>query len=188
MRTGTKHLVSLIVTGAFAVLAIGSGTKKEQSGAAPGEPTATQAGAAAKPATVAKIGDEVKFDDSTWVVLDAKLAGKTLKSNNQFQEDAKTEGKFVVVRFKVTNKTNKEERIMDQPKLVDSKGREFKHVDSQAFYVSPKAKTLGLEALPSSLAKEFSAVYEVAADSGGLQFQARALSAFGDKTLVDLAL
>jgi hypothetical protein len=36
--------------------------------------------------------------------------------------------------------------------------------------------------------KEFYAMYEVPTDAKELKFQARALSAFGDKTLVDLGL
>ncbi len=47
---------------------------------------------------------------------------------------------------------------------------------------------MGLKALPASITKEFQAVYEVPADAKSIKFQARALSAFGDKKLVDLGL
>ncbi len=92
----------------------------------------------------------------------------------------------MLVHFKVKNLTNKEDRIMDQPKVIDSKGREFSPYDHQAFFVPKNAKTLSLEALPPSLAKEFWGVYEVAADSAGLSYQARALALGGDKKLVAL--
>jgi len=94
------------------------------------------------------IGDVVKFDDSKWIVVAAKDNGSILKSNNMFQKEASTDGKFITVRFKVKNLT--------------------------------------LEALPPSMYKEFYAVYEVPSDAVGFRFQARALSAFGDKILVNL--
>jgi len=135
-----------------------------------------------------KIGDEINFEDSKWVVLDAKNLGSEAKSNNQFQESAKSSGKFILVKFKVLNKTNKEERIMSHPKLVDSKGREFKKYDMQSFYIPKDAESLTMSALPSGIEKEFYALYEVPSDATGIQFEARELSAFGDEQLVDLEL
>lgn len=137
----------------------------------------------------AKIGDEISFDnDSTWVVLSAEDKGNSLTSNNQFVKDAQTDGKFILVRFKVSNLTNKEERLFSGPKLIDSKGREFKSYDKQSFFIPKGAKTMSLEAIPAGLPREFYAVYEVPADANGLRFQARDLkSAFRpDYKLVDL--
>lgn len=135
-----------------------------------------------------KIGDEIDFEDSKWVVLEAKNLGNEAKSNNQFQENAKSSGKFILVKFKVLNKTNKEERIMSHPKLIDSKEREFKNYDMQSSYIPKNAETLSMSALPSGIEKEFYAVYEVPSDATGLQFEARELAAFGDEQLVDLEL
>jgi hypothetical protein len=185
----------LIIFGVVMVLGIGSclvcagAASHAVKEAAKSAPTSTH-GATTPTSAVAeppaKIGETVKFDDSEWTVLDAKDKGKALKSNNEFQEGAKTDGKFVLVHFKVKNTTNKEDRIMDGPKVVDSQGREFKNYDHEAFYIPKNASTLGFEALPSSLTKDFWAVYEVAADSAGMNFEARALSAMGDKKLVGL--
>ncbi len=135
-----------------------------------------------------KIGDEVSFKDSKWVVLKAEDKGTTLRSNNQFQGDAQTTGKFILVHFKVTNLDKKEQRIINTPKLIDSTGREFKDYDNQAFFIPDGAKTMAVEALPSSLTKEFYAVYEVPADAKGLRFQTRDLtSVFSpDYKLIDL--
>jgi hypothetical protein len=135
---------------------------------------------------VHKIGDKITFDDSEWMVVSAKLLGKEAQSNNQFQKNAVTDGKFVLVSFKVKNLTNKEDRILDAPKLIDSKGREFKDYDGQMFYIPENAKTLVMDALPSNITKQFYALYEVAQDSKELKFQARPLSAFGDKVHVEL--
>ena len=133
-----------------------------------------------------KIGDKITFEDSEWMIVSAKLLGKMARSNNQFQEDAVTDGKFILVSFKIKNLTNKEDRILNAPKLIDSQGREFKDYDNEAFYIPNNAKTLIMDALPSNITKQFYALYEVAADSKQLKFQARALSAFGDTVPVEL--
>jgi hypothetical protein len=136
----------------------------------------------------AKIGDEVSFNDSTWVVLSAEDKGNTIQSNNQFQKDAETTGKFVLVHFKVTNLSKKEQRIINIPKVIDSDGREFKHHDKQTFYIPKGSETMTNKALPASLPKEFYGVYEVPADAKGLRFQTRDLSSVisPDYKLVEL--
>lgn len=144
---------------------------------------------APKEVVVAKIGEEVTFNnDSTWIVLNAENKGNFLKSNNMFQKDAQSDGKFIVVQFKVSNLTNKEERLFIGPKLIDSKGREFKHYDHESFYIPDGAKTMSLEAIPAGLPREFYAVFEVPADATGIRFQARDLkSVFSpDYKLVDM--
>jgi hypothetical protein len=116
----------------------------------------------------------------------AKDMGNRLKSNNPFQENAKTEGKYIGVQFKVTNLTKVEERIIEHPKLVDGQGREFNVLDEAAFYIPEKAKTMQLEALPPSLQRTFWAIYEVPADASGFKFQVRTLGLFPDNALVAL--
>lgn len=140
-------------------------------------------------AKAAKLGDKVSFEDSEWTVLKAEDLGSEVKSNNQFQEGLKSDGaKYIRVSFKVKNLTKKEERVMDHPKLKDSQDREFGTVDSMMFFIPKGKKTMTLEAVPSSLEKEFWAVYEVPKDSKGLMFMARELG-FGGKTHpIDLAL
>jgi hypothetical protein len=167
------------------LLACGSGRKKDG-----GDEQAKKDGQEdkGKKGAAAKIGDDVSFKDSKWVVLDAQDKGNSLKSHNSFQKDATTSGKFILVHFKVTNLSNKEERIINTPKLIDSQGREFKDFDKQTFYIPKGTEAMGLKALPASIEKEFYAVYEVPADATGLRFQARDLkSTFSpDYKLVDL--
>jgi hypothetical protein len=134
----------------------------------------------------ANMNEEIKFDDSVWVVKSAELCGKTMASNNTFQKGATTEGKFVRVQFSVKNLQNKQDSIMDHPKLMDSQGREFGLYDHASFYVPKGTKTMVLEQLPPSMTKEYWAVYEVPDDSTGIRFKARSLSAFGATKLVDL--
>jgi hypothetical protein len=139
-------------------------------------------------AKVAKVGEEVDFKDSRWIVLDVESRGTIIQPNRLLEKPITTEGKYIQVHFKVTNTTNKEDRILDLPKLFDSQGREFRQIDRQAIYVPRGTNAMGLEALPAGVVKEFYGIYEVPTEARGLKFQARALSAFGNKALVDLGL
>jgi hypothetical protein len=130
----------------------------------------------------------VKFDDSEWVVIEAKPLGAKMSPTTPFGEPAKTDGKFVYVRFKVKNLGNKQETIFDHPKVVDAKGREFDHYQQQYSYLPKGVKGMALEQLPASMTKEFGAVYEIPADATALVFQARALEFAGDKKNVVLGL
>lgn len=136
-----------------------------------------------------KIGETVTFKDSIWTVVSAKLAGKTLRAKSEFLEPAHSEdGKFVIVRFKVKNLTKSEERIIDHPKLRDAQGREFETFDGQDSYIPNGAKTMMMEALPSTMTREFWAIYEVPADATGLKFVTRSLSISPNLVPVDLGI
>lgn len=58
-----------------------------------------------------RAGDGLQFSDSVWFVLRGVDCGQTLKSNNQFHEDAATAGKFVMVCYVVENQGGKTDRI-----------------------------------------------------------------------------
>lgn len=169
------------------------GSKDAESGVSANvtpEPKADSRAAAGerKAAPAFEIGDKVDFGDSSWVVLSATDLGNTLRSNNMFLEAVETDGRFISVTFSIQNKTSKEERIMDDPVLVDSKGREFRPFDRQALYIPKNKKALTLEALPASMTREFYSIYEVAADAVELKFGARELSLAPDVKFVALRL
>jgi hypothetical protein len=192
-RNKMKHVASALLLGAFAFVAIAStGSKKsEESEKKTSDPASAGETSAKAEETVRvqKIGEVVKFDDSEWVVIEAKDLGGTAPSNNQFEKAGKTEdGKFIRVKFSIKNNGKKEDMLFDQPKLVDSQGREFGHHEKEPFYVPDGAKTLGLEKLPVGLKKEYYSVYEVPKDAKGLKFQARALEVDGKKVDVDLGI
>lgn len=138
-----------------------------------------------KPENDPKVGETVKFDDSEWVVVSGKVIGNNI---NGITGNKKTAGKFVKVEFKVTNTSKQDETILDHPKLIDDQSREFKPIDDQALYIQEPEQTLTLESLPPSLMKRFSAIYETPADSKGFRFEARALSAFGERKKVALGM
>jgi hypothetical protein len=137
----------------------------------------------------AKLGIPVTFSDCEWIVVEARNAGKELKSNSEFNEDTKTtEGRLIQVHYKVTNNTSKEEMILDRPKIVDQKGREFGPIDMESFYVPKKSKTIGLDTLQPSIAKEYWTVIEVPADAHELAFRVHGFSLVGPTRDVPLGL
>lgn len=138
-----------------------------------------------KPEARAKVGEVVTFEDSQWEVVGASTIGKQIQS---FGGDRKTGGKFLRVEFKVTNTSKQDETILDHPKVFDDQSREFKVLDDQALYVHHPEQTLTLESLPPSMMKRFTALYELPADAKGLVFEARALSAFGERRKVALGI
>lgn len=121
-----------------------------------------------------KIGDKVEFSDSEWVVEEAHDLGRVLRGN-EFTEPKHTTGKFVKVQFHIVNTTNKEEQILETPKLVDTKGRKFNQMADTALYLPDGTEELTLEQLPAGVAKTFFAIYEVAEDAKGLAFEAHSL-------------
>lgn len=130
--------------------------------------------------TTARVGD------AEWKILAFYDLGRSAKSNNMFQKDASTGGRFVEVAFEITSSLREPDRIFRQPRLRDERGRFFEHVDSQAFYVPEGKQTLTGTSLPPGVTKEFWAVYEVAADSARFDFEARSMTAFGEPGWLDI--
>lgn len=137
------------------------------------------------PETRAKVGEVVKFDDSQWEVVGASVIGNRIQG---FSGDKQTAGKFLKVDFKVTNTSKQDETILDHPRVFDDQSREFKVLDDQVLYIHEPEQALTLESLPPSMMKRFTAIYELPTDAKGLAFEARALSAFGEKRKVALGL
>ena len=130
-------------------------------------------------AAITGVGDVVTFDDSKWTVLDAEDRGSTLESTNRFLDDMTSQGRFIYVKFQVENLKNSEARVLNSPSIRDSQRREFNQIDRQSLYLPDNAKTMTMEAIPATMSREFHAIYEVAADSEGIEFLARDFSAFG---------
>lgn len=133
------------------------------------------------------VGETIKFADSEWVVAAAQDRGSTLPGGT-FSEAKRSSGKFVMVKFTVTNTTNEEEQIIDTPKLVDSRGRKFEQMDDVNLYLPEGASEMTLEQLPSGIMKTFYAIFEVPADATGLAFETRSLGFNPDYIPVNLNL
>jgi len=137
----------------------------------------------------ARIGSIVTFNDSEWVIIEAKDMGARLESNNRFQKGVSSaEGKYIRIKFSIKNNGKRDERLFVRPKLVDARNREFSHIDFEGFYIPKDAKDLGLEKIPVGLKKEFYTIFEIPKDASGLKFQARALAMGGESKLVETGL
>jgi hypothetical protein len=137
---------------------------------------------------IARVGEALSLDDSTWVVVEAKDLGKNVRPNNDFADPKETSGRFVLVRYKVTNRRKHPESVLDPPKIVDDQSRETERVPNEAMYVPREARTLGIEPLPPNVEREFATLFELPPDARGLKLQVRGLGLLGAKRSVDLAL
>lgn len=171
-----RPLLTCALLGAFAVLALGTSKPKDKDevkitpASAIGSSEKAKAAETAKPDAEkkppVKIGDKIDFDDASWVVTEVKDMGKKLEA--RFIKPATTEGRFVMVKFKLTNLAKKEVRMGEPPKIVDGAGREFGNFNRQAGYL-PRELGRSFEALQPDVTKEFGAIYELPADATKLE-------------------
>jgi hypothetical protein len=140
------------------------------------------------PGTV-RVDKTVAFDDVQWVVIEARDAGQSVKSNSELNDEEKrTTGRFVMIHYKLTNLGKKEEMLLDRPKVQDDRGREFGPIDMESFYVPVHAKTVGLDTIQPSLPKEYWTVVEVAPDATHLKFVIHGFSLTSRHELVELGI
>lgn len=140
------------------------------------EPPAETSPTRAAPRGAAAIGDKVRFGDSEWIVLEAHELG-TMLPGNDFVESIRSQGgRFIYVRYQLTNLTNEEEQIAFTPQLIDSKGRNYEEHEESSLYLPEGDDGLTLTALPASLPRTFGAIYEVPLDSEGLHFMTRSFA------------
>lgn len=138
----------------------------------------------------ARIGDRVSVDDSTWTVTDAKDMGKVIRATDPlFSGESKaTTGRFIRIHYKVVNDGKKQEVLLDTPKIVDSKSREYGPVEGESEYVPSGTKTAILETLQPSMERDFYTIVEVPADATDLKVQLTGLGLTGTQKTVDIDL
>ena len=149
------------------------------------------AGICAEPAEgkAIQIGEEVKFKDSTWVVISAREIGNRLASTDEISENLDSpDGKYVYVKFKVTNETNEEEQISFTPCVRDSKGRRYEELEELSGYLKKGEKDIFQSALPAGLGKEFVAIFELPKNSDDVVFLTRSLDVLKTEKAVTLNL
>lgn len=182
----TDILFKPAVCAGFSLLAIASINEKpgEQADAErpdtveeqpPSAPTETPTNRP-EPRETATIGDKVRFGDSEWIVLEAQELGTMLHDGAFGGSLSSQGGRFIYVRYQLTNLTNEEEQIAFTPQLMDSKGRNYEEHDESALYLPEGEDGLTLTALPASLPRNFGAIYEVPLDSQGLLFMTRSFA------------
>jgi len=122
------------------------------------------------------MNEPLAFNDSTWVVVEAKDLGKVLKATEPGDEDRKADGRFILVRFKISNTGKQVVLLGDDPPLIDDRDRTFETLgDRQKQYLPKGAKTLGeqdSDQIPAGITREFHAIYEVPTDARGLRLKA----------------
>jgi len=125
----------------------------------------TKTNTAAKEAEkVYKIGDNIAAGKIN-VIINKCSEKSEFKSNNQFIDSVKTEGKFIVVDAKLTN-NDSEARTIDTNmfKLIDSKNREFNVYDKVELMTLLGDKYLFLESVNPGMSRAGTFVFEVPKD------------------------
>lgn len=143
-------------------------------------------GASSGPA--GKLNEQYKLNDSTWTILEAKDMGKTLNATSELfaNEKKNTGGKFVQIHYKVVNNGKKQETLLDTPKVVDSKGHLYSHIEGEEEYVPKGGNVVNVETLGPGAEKEYYTIIDVPADATGIKIQITGLGLMGDKKFVDM--
>lgn len=135
------------------------------------------------------IGEQVTFEDSTWVVLSAHEIGDQLVCNNEFGKDLHSpDGKYIYVKYKVTNERNEEEAILITPAVQDSRGRRYEELENLNFYLNIGDNQISGTTLPAGLGKTFGSIFEMPKNSEGVVFLARSLDILKTEKAVALEL
>jgi hypothetical protein len=124
--------------------------------------------------STAKLDEKLVFNDSTWVVLAAKDLGKSLKPADPADGDRTTDGRFLLVRYRVSNTSKQELLLGNPPVLQDERDRTFGTLSEQERYLPKEAGVdESSDRIPVGMAREFRALYEVPADAKGLRLHMR---------------
>jgi len=103
----------------------------------------------ASDAGIAMVGDQVVVGDSIWTVIEATDMGKSIEATNtRFAGKKKqTMGTFIQIHYQVANNGNRQQPLLDAPKIVDAQGRKFGPIEDESKYVPEGAKPAVLETL-----------------------------------------
>jgi hypothetical protein len=172
-----------IAVGVFILLGIIGGIMgggKEDGGSSTSDSAASASNSGSSPSSQKSfgIGDTVKFKDSEWSVIEARPMGSRLEGNI-LAEAKQSSGKFIYVRYRITNNTSEQQAVLFTPAVKDSKGRKFEELDDLEMYLPEGQTGMTMEQLPSGLPKTFSAIFEVPADASGFSFLTRNFATFG---------
>jgi hypothetical protein len=129
-----------------------------------------------KPATTStvKLNEKLVFNDCTWVVLEARDMGKSLKPADSKDPDRTTEGRFLFVRFTVFNISKQGLSLGNPPVLMDNQDRTLGPLDEPARYLPKDVQTEDISGeIPVGGTHQFLAFYEVPADAKGLRLNKR---------------
>jgi hypothetical protein len=123
-----------------------------------------------------KVNEELRFQDSTWTAVEVKDLGKTMKATDGSDDVQKTDGRFVLVRFKVSNPGTSILYVAGfDPDLLDARDRTYERLgdDYRAFF--PQGAVLLQDFDPAKIkagqSAEYTALYEVPADATGLKMR-----------------
>jgi hypothetical protein len=113
-----------------------------------------------------RVDKTIRFaGDCEWRIIEAREAGKKLPANVDGEEEAHSDGHYVLVHFELTNVGAKDAMLSERPKIIDQKLREFGTIEHESLYVPAHEHALGLEALHPRTLRTYWAVFELPDDA-----------------------
>ena len=118
------------------------------------------------------IGQLLTVGDVQWTVTDANYTSQLVQQGVSPNMAKSEQGNFVVVDFDFTNNGNEAVTLDNESlALIDSQGRESKTSADTSVYV-PRERRLFLERMNPGVAKQGTAIFQVAPDASGFRLQA----------------
>lgn len=181
--------VMLVACGAAAT-STSTGVTIQPLAPAPMASAAPKPAAATGQAGMVRIDKTMTFADSEWVIIEVRDAGKALPANDGRVVDAiiRSEGRFILVHYRLKNLGNKVAMVMVRPSIVDSRGRKFLPIDTEAGYLPPHTKPLGPEELQPSVPNDYWTAIEVPGDATDLAIEVHGFTLIGPTQDVSLGL
>lgn len=161
--------------GAFIVLIIivVAASSSNKSGNTNSSAQNTSASSAAQSSNnTGQVGQPIRVGDIQWTVQSPKKQA-TLNSGNQFLSPVKANGTFVVISLTAEEVGNQMGTVdPSQLKVIDSKGRQFSlSEDGNVVMAIGSDKWIIYSQINPNVPKNFTGVFDVAADATGLKLQ-----------------
>jgi len=118
------------------------------------------------------IGQPLAVGDVEWTITDVRIANELVQPGLSPKNAKSTQGSFVIVDFNFTNNGSEVVTLDNESlALVDNQQRESKTSADTSIYV-PQERRLFLERINPGVAREGTAIFQVAPDASGFRLQA----------------
>jgi hypothetical protein len=133
------------------------------------------------------IGQPLAVGDVEWTITDARVANELIQPGISPKNAKSTQGSFVIVDFNFMNNGSEVVTLDNESlALVDNQQRESKTSADTSIYV-PQERRLFLERINPGVAREGTAIFQVAPGASGFRLQAGDAKMFTDENgYVDL--
>jgi hypothetical protein len=126
-------------------------------------------GSAPDAAQAVALGQAVMIRRVSWTAVEVTDRGQVLPANPRTPSTLKTQGRFVMVHYRLLNNGDRETETLDAPDLIDTRQRHFRPHEDDYDYLALGAHTFRSQKAPPGVPFDCWSIYDVAADAEGLQ-------------------